>query len=94
MIDRERMQSLISGMLTGRMPKEADISVVNVLAMDGPGSDEDWVSVLAEYYWDHWMGEPEEISPETIAEGIWMYQSMVECGCGLGYEHFYVDLKV
>lgn len=41
-------------------PRPADVAVVKMLG----GT----VEVLAEYVWDHWLGEPTSPTPEALAE--------------------------
>lgn len=43
-------------------PRQADIAILNLL---GPT-----VENVAEYIWDHWMGEPEDITAEDIEKLI------------------------
>lgn len=46
----------------GMEPREADVSVVSSLG----GTR----AVLADYLWDHWLGEPEDLEVETIQTWI------------------------
>lgn len=48
--------------VTGIVPRTADVQMVE--HMGGTPSE------LAEYIWDHIMGEPEEVTSEQLAEAI------------------------
>jgi hypothetical protein len=58
--------------LAGWQMRQCDLGVV--LAMNTPKSlkelDEAFVPVLAEYVWDHLMGEPDEVTTEDLEYGI------------------------
>ena len=43
-------------------PRQADLSVIEMLGMTD--------SALAEYIWDHWMGEPDEPTMEQVHAAI------------------------
>lgn len=50
------------GAVTGSSPRAADLAVVASLGNTR--------GVLAEYVWDHWFGEPEDLTPTEILEEI------------------------
>lgn len=43
-------------------PRAADIGVIVMIRAN--------VEDLADYLWDHWMGEPEEPGPEAVLQGV------------------------
>lgn len=48
--------------IIGRQPREADYAVIEMM-----GATPD---VLAEYLWDHWMGEPDEPTEDAVLDTI------------------------
>ena len=69
---------------TGHMPRGADFQVLDMLA--GPDSEDLYfVETLAEYIWDHWLGEPEEFGPLAIEASIWILAREIECLCGVDH---------
>lgn len=62
-ITRDEVKAAFNVIL-GMDPREADYAVVEAM-----GST---TNVLAEYLWDHWMGEPEHISVTRIHAEIIM----------------------
>jgi hypothetical protein len=90
MIDRIRLHDLFHELVTQSHCRLADRQVVAMIANStGETPDEGFIEVMAEYTWDHWMGEPDEVSVEELVAFANTLQSVVECGCGLGWGHFY-----
>lgn len=54
--------TLVFDQLLGVPVRAADIQVVRMLAEP----DRDDRDILAEYIWDHWMGEPDSIDIEGV----------------------------
>lgn len=46
----------------GFPPRAADLAIIQ--QMGGT------IAQFAEYVWDHWMGEPEEVTPDDLAKEI------------------------
>ena len=49
----------------GMPPRAADLAIVKIMDPTGPNIED-----VAEYIWDHWMGEPDEPSLETVTATI------------------------
>lgn len=60
-LTKEQISSVFESRL-GHPPRAADVWAVE--AMGGT------VDVLAEYIWDHWLGEPEELSLEEVKREV------------------------
>ena len=58
--------------IAGWPMRQADLKVVEIMGGEITtvrALDDKWIPNLADYIWDHLMGEPETISSEQITEG-------------------------
>lgn len=69
MVSTEELMNVVWNNALGMSPRAADVSVVQVL-VESTQQSLDRIDVIADLLWDHWMGEPEDPSLETVTKYI------------------------
>lgn len=66
MASTEELMNIVWNSVLRMPPRKADVILVE--QMMGMGVDRN--QVVAEYLWDHWLGEPDHPTLETITEFV------------------------